>query len=88
MEGENGEIDRRELIHKARRARRAQLKSMKMSRWTDWLWAADGYGDAVEWLLSHPKNIRKGTYLSYSSFKEVWRYSLPAGFGGDTIIYK
>ena len=85
---ESNEIDRRALVHKARHARRDQLKLMKMSRWSDWLWAAEGYEDAVDWLLSHPKNIRKGTYLSYSSFKEVWRYTLPAGFGGETIIYK
>ena len=88
MEGESMDMDRRSLSHKARHARRAQMKRMKTSRWKDWIWAAEGYEEAVDWLLSHPKSIRKGTYLSYSSFKEVWRYTLPAGFGGETIIYK
>ena len=87
-EREKMDLDRRHLVHKARHARRDQMKRMKMSRWGNWLWAAEGYEEAVDWLLSHPKNIRKGTYLSYSSFKEVWRYTLPAGFGGETIIYK
>lgn len=88
MENEDINKSRRKLVHAARHARKDQISLMKMSRWSEWFWAADGYAEAVDWMLSHPRNIRKGTYLSYNSFKEVWRYTLPPGLGGDTIIYK
>ncbi len=76
------------LRERAREALRRQYDAMKVSRFSDWEWCAEGFGEGLDWLLNHPKNIRKGTYLTRTPDKEVWRCGLPTALGSYPIIYK
>ncbi|MBQ6470724.1 MAG: hypothetical protein IJJ33_01955 [Victivallales bacterium] len=65
-----------------------QRREMRPSLFGSWQWAAPDFVPALTWLNDHPKKIRKGTYLSGTPDKEVWRFSLPVDRQGEAVIYK
>lgn len=75
-------------MHLCRSKLKEQAKIMSISLINPWHWADDSFRDPLDWLINHPRNIKRGTYLSNTPGKEVWQYTLPKGFGNLSIIYK
>lgn len=67
---------------------REQIRTMDISKMSTWHWARPDFQESLDWIMEHPRNLRKGEYLSDTPGKEVWRYTMPKGLGGITIIYK
>ena len=61
---------------------------MRPSLLCSWQWATPDFVPALNWLLKHPKKIRKGEYLGGTLGKEIWRFSLPVDQQGGSVIYK
>lgn len=82
------ENDAAVLAGKVKETLKAQRRLMNVSLLNDWYWSVDDFDECREWLINHPRNIRKGTYMTRTPDKEVWRCMLPKGLGSYPVIYK
>ena len=64
------------------------IASFKPSRWKSWSWSEKNFNPIANWLKTHSDYIRKGSYVSHTPGKEVWRFQLPKNLGEKTVIFK
>ncbi len=84
----NTEQQTHDIKQECKRIVREIRTKLKPSRLFTWRWSQPGFEGSLEWLLSHPRRIHHGEYLSDTPGKEVWRVQLPESLGGHSIIYK
>ena len=64
------------------------IRKIAPSRWSSWDWCREDFRPVDAWLKKHPNVIRKGSYISHTLGKEVWKLRLPKNFGIKNIVYK
>lgn len=64
------------------------LGEAKPSRFRSWRWVRKDFGEALDWIMGHPHDVRRGIYMSDTPGKEVWRLTVPSRFGGKEYVLK
>ena len=72
----------------AQSAREKALGVLNPSWLGNWKWSMPSFAEALDWLLTHPAQLRRGEYISSTPDKEVWHFQLSEAFGSTQIVYR
>ena len=81
-------LDSHSLHRQGKAKMRDFITQLAPSRWSSWDWCREDFRPVATWLKKHPNVIRKGSYISHTLGKEVWKLRIPKSFGGKNIVYK
>ncbi len=81
-------LDSHSLHRQGKAKMRDFIRQIAPSRWSSWDWCQEAFSPINAWLKKHPNVIRKGSYISHTLGKEVWKLRLPKNYGGKYIVYK
>ena len=82
------DLDSHSLHHQGKAKMHDFIRKIAPSRWSSWDWCQEDFRPVNAWLKKHPNVIRKGSYISHTLGKEVWKLRLPKNFGIKYIVYK